>query len=129
MLGRKSDMAETCRGEGFIGTDFDIKEDLTGQFSEDLLTFNETWIDKLLPTRKNKISARLAGGALWTVSKGIRVGDIVLCPTASSGELQAGDVVGEYEYVKEGPLPQCRRVHWYPRVVYRDSLSPGGLDR
>lgn len=130
MLGRKSDLAETCRSEGFIGTDFEIHEDLTGQLPDDWREFNELWIEKLLPSRKNRISAGLAAGSLWVVSKGIRPGDIVLCPTTTPGELQAGEVVGEYEYVKNGPLQHRRRVHWYQVTIRRESLSSdlrGGL--
>ncbi len=130
MLGRKSDLAETCRSEGFIGTDFEIHEDLTGQLPDDWREFNELWIEKLLPSRKNRISAGLAAGSLWVVSKGIRPGDIVLSPTTTPGELQAGEVVGEYEYVKSGPLQHRRRVHWYQGTIRRDSLSSdlrGGL--
>ena len=31
MLGRKSDLAEKCRAEGFIGADFNVSEILRGQ--------------------------------------------------------------------------------------------------
>ena len=34
MLSKKSDLAEKCGTEGFIGTDFDVREDLTGQLDK-----------------------------------------------------------------------------------------------
>ena len=130
MLGKKSDLAEKCRVEGFIGTDFDVYEDLTGQLPDDWREFNQQWIEKLLPRKKSRVSAGMAAGALWVVSKGIRQGDIVLCPTTFPGELIAGEVIGDYEYVKEGPLPHRRRVRWISGVIQRASLSTdlrGGL--
>lgn len=130
MLGKKSDLAEKCRVEGFIGTDFDVCEDLTGQLPDDWREFNQQWIEKLLPGKKSRVSAGMAAGALWVVSKGIRQGDIVLCPTTFPGELIAGEVIGDYEYVKEGPLPHRRRVRWFSGVIQRASLSTdlrGGL--
>ena len=95
MLGKKSDLAEKCRVEGFIGTDFDVCEDLTGQLPDDWREFNQQWIEKLLPRKKSRVSAGMAAGALWVVSKGIRQGDIVLCPTTFPGELIAGEVIGD----------------------------------
>jgi restriction system protein len=130
MLGKKSDLAEKCRVEGFIGTDFDVNEDLTGQLPDDWREFNQQWIEKLLPRKKSRVSAGMAAGALWVVSKGIRQGDIVLCPTTFPGELIAGEVIGDYEYVKEGPLQHRRRVRWFSGVIQRASLSSdlrGGL--
>ena len=130
MLGKKSDLAEKCRVEGFIGTDFDVCEDLTGQLPDDWREFNQQWIEKLLPGKKSRVSAGMAAGALWVVSKGIRQGDIVLCPTTFPGELIAGEVIGDYEYVKEGPLPHRRRVRWFSGVIQRANLSTdlrGGL--
>ena len=52
MLGRKSDLAERCRAEGFIGTDFDVHEDLAGQLPDDWREFNQKWIGRLLPFLK-----------------------------------------------------------------------------
>ena len=130
MLGKKSDLAEKCRVEGFIGTDFDVCEDLTGQLPDDWREFNQQWIEKLLPGKKSRVSAGMAAGALWVVSKGIRQGDIVLCPTTFPGELIAGEVIGDYEYAKEGPLPHRRRVRWFSGVIQRVGLSSdlrGGL--
>lgn len=130
MLGRGSDLADKCRLEGFIGADFGIAEDLSQHLPDDWREFNEKWIDKLLPSRKSKVSAGLAAGALWVVSKGIRPGDIVLSPTATSGELQAGEVTSDYRYVQDGPLPHRRSVRWFPEKLYRESLSAelrGGL--
>jgi len=130
MLGRKSDLAEKCRAEGFIGTDFDVHEDLTGQLPDDWREFNQKWIGRLLTFKKSKISAGLAAGSLWVVSKGIKQGDIVLSPTATPGELIAGEVSGDYEYVKDGPLPHRRRVRWFSGVIQREGMSQelrGGL--
>lgn len=130
MLGKKSDLAEKCRVEGFIGTDFDVYEDLTGQLPDDWREFNQKWITQLLPLKKSKISAGLAAGSLWVVSKGIKQGDIVLCPTAAAGELIAGEVISDYEFVKQGPLPHRRSVRWFSGVIQREGLSQelrGGL--
>ena len=130
MLGKKSDQAEKCRVEGFIGTDFDVFEDLTNQLPDDWREFNQKWINQLLPLKKSKISAGLAAGSLWVVSKGIKQGDIVLSPTATAGELIAGEVIADYEFVKEGPLPHRRRVRWFTGVIQREGLSQelrGGL--
>ena len=130
MLGKKSDLAERCRAEGFIGTDFDVNEDLTNQLPDNLREFNQKWIDRLLPIKQSKISAGLAAGQLWVVSKGIKQGDIFLSPTSTPGELIAGEVIGDYEFVKEGPLPHRRRVRWFTGVIQREGLSQelrGGL--
>ena len=123
MLGKKSDLAEKCRIEGFIGTDFDVYEDLTNQLPDDWREFNQKWIPQLLPLKKSKISAGLAAGSLWVVSKGIKQGDIVLSPTSTPGELIAGEVISDYEFVKEGPLPHRRRVRWFSGVIQREGLS------
>ena len=130
MLGKKSDLAEKCRIEGFIGTDFDVYEDLTGQLPDNWREFNQKWISQLLPLKKSKISAGLAAGSRWVVSKGIKQGDIVLSPTATAGELIVGEVISDYEFVKEGPLPHRRKVRWFTGVIQREGLSQelrGGL--
>lgn len=130
MLGKKSDLAEKCRTESFIGTDFDVNEDLTNQLPDNLREFNQKWIERLLPIKQSKISAGLAAGQLWVVSKGIKQGDIFLSPTSTPGELIAGEVISDYEFVKEGPLPHRRRVRWFTGVIQREALSQelrGGL--
>ena len=48
MLGAGSANAPQCREEGFIGVDFDVDEDLTGQFPENWRDFNKVWAPKLL---------------------------------------------------------------------------------
>jgi restriction system protein len=130
MLGQRSKDANVCRAEGFIGTDFDVHEDLSQQLPENWRDFNEKWIPHFMQTRTSKVSAGLAAGQLWVVSKGISQGDIVLCPTGIPGELVAGEVVGDYEYQPDGPLPHRRRVKWLPGVIKRDEVSAelrGGL--
>ncbi len=130
MLGRGSRDADVCRSEGFIGTDFDVHENLTHQLPENWREFNEKWIPHFLKTRTSKVSAGLAAGQLWVVSKGISQGDIVLSPTGTPGELVAGEVISDYEYVPSGPLPHRRRVKWLPGVIKRDDTSSelrGGL--
>jgi restriction system protein len=123
MLGQGSREADACRVHGFLGTDYDVRVDLTGLLPENWREFNAEWLPRLLPLYKSKIAAGLAAGNLWTVSKGIAIGDIVLSPTGVSNELMAGEITSDYHYVPEGPLHHRRSVRWLPGVIKRDELS------
>jgi hypothetical protein len=82
MLGQKSKYAVECFEGGFIGTDFGLDLDLTGQLDENWRDFNKKLIPVFLSNRpdKSKVAAGLACGMTWTVAKGLNVGDVVLCP-------------------------------------------------
>jgi restriction system protein len=85
MLGKSSMYAEECYKGNFIGVDFLSDIDLTGKLPDDWRNFNQQYIpvvSKRDPGR-SKISAGLACGMLWTIAKGIKVGDIVFCPNGS----------------------------------------------
>ena len=57
-------------------------QDLTGRIPEEWRAFNKEFIPIYLKNRpeKTKVAAGLACAAIWTVSKGMLQGDIVLCP-------------------------------------------------
>jgi hypothetical protein len=82
MLGKKSSFAEQCFAGDSIGVDFGIAEDLTHKLPDEWRAFCKRFIPVFLAGHpdKTKVSAGLACGALWTVAKGIRKGDMVLCP-------------------------------------------------
>ena len=123
-LGVKSAFAAECLRDGFIGTDFDIAEDLTSQLPESWREFNKKYIPIFLKNRpdKTKIGAGLSCGALWTVSKGIKRGDIVLSPDGNSNYL-AGEVLGDYFYAPSGVLPHRRKVTWRNQLIPRSMMS------
>jgi restriction system protein len=123
MLGKASKDAFRCLSEGFIGTDFEVDIDLSDQLPENWREFSERWLPHFLTTRTSKVSAGLAAGQLWVVSRGIAKGDIILSPNGKPGELVVCEVVGDYEFVPDGPLPHRRRVSWFPGIVRRDELS------
>ena len=85
MLGRKSIHAQECFAGGFIGVDFGINEDLSRKLPEEGRVFNKDYIPVFLAGHpdKTQIGAGLACGTLWTVSKGIKKGDVVLSPDGS----------------------------------------------
>lgn len=121
MLGKKSVYAEECFAGNFIGADFGIREDLMGKLPEEWRTFNKEFIPIFLAGQpdKTKIGAGLACGALWTVSKGIMKGDVVLCPDGS-GRYRVGEVNGDYTYHPGGDLPHRRPVHWLSYIDRTD---------
>jgi restriction system protein len=124
MLGAKSTYADECFKGNFIGTDFDIREDLSKNLPDNWRDFNKHFIPIFLKNHpeKSKVSAGLSCGALWTVSKGINVGDIVLCPNGS-GSYYVGEVLDTYSYHPGQILPHRRTVKWYPNLVDRSSMS------
>jgi restriction system protein len=126
MLGPKSVHAEECFAGGFIGTDFGIHEDLSKKLPDDWRAFNKKFIPVYLQTypEKTRIGAGLACGALWTVSKGIQTGDIVLCPDGS-GAYRVAEVSGAYSYKPEGVLSHRRPVTWLSVAIDRSAMSDG----
>lgn len=124
MLGRQSAHVAECLAGGFIGTDFEIHQDLSGQLPEEWRQFNAAFIPVFLANRpdKSRIAAGLACGALWTVSKGIRIGDVVLCPDGT-GRYHVGEVQGNYHYAPGQVLPHRRPVKWLPIVIDRAAMS------
>ena len=124
MLGPKSVFAEECYKGSFIGADFDIHEDLTDNLPENWRDFNSKYRQVWLENNpgRSKIAAGLACGMLWTISKGIKKGDIVLCPDGI-GNYYVGEIVSDYYYKPGEILFHRRDVKWYQSVIERSSMS------
>jgi len=124
MLGRQSVHANECFTGGFIGTDYGIKQDLSGDLGEKWQDFNKQFIPLYLANLpgKSKVAAGLACGMLWTVSKGLQIGDVVLCPDGL-GSYHVGVVDGAYYYEPDGVLPHRRPIRWLDSTIERSEMS------
>ncbi|MBL7133475.1 MAG: DUF1016 family protein [Phycisphaerae bacterium] len=126
MLGSKSVHAAACLDGGFVGTHFRMQQDLTGRLPDEWRAFNKEFIPVFLETHpgKTKIAAGLACGAIWTVSKGMERGDVLLCPDGK-GRYHVGEVAGDYVYVPGDILPHRRPVRWLGVIIDRADMSDG----
>ena len=124
MLGKGGRHTEKAVAGNFIGTDFGIEQDLTTKLPEEWRVFNKEFIPIYLATHpdKTKIGAGLACGALWTVSKGIQKGDVVLSPDGT-GKYRVGEASGDYYYQEGADLPHRRPVTWLNTSINRASMS------
>jgi len=124
MLGRKSVYAAQCFAGNFIGADYGIHEDLTGQLTDDWRQFNDKFIPLWMQNNpgKSKISAGLACGMLWTICKGLEVGDVVLSPDGS-GVYRVGSITSNYEYRPNEILFHRRSVQWSDVGIERAVMS------
>lgn len=124
MLGAKSVHSNDCLQGNFIGADFSIEHDLTNELPERLRDFNKKFRTIYLEKfpNKKKVTAGLACGNLWTVCKGIRIGDIVLCPDGT-GTYRVGEITSDYHYHPEEILPHRRTVQWYENGIDRSVMS------
>ena len=124
MLGQGSKFAGVCRKEGYIGAHFNIDEDLSDSLFENWRDFNKKFIPIWLENSpgKTKNAAGVACGFLWTIVKGLQVGDIVLCPSGE-GFYYVGTITSDYKYVPNTELPHRRIVDWKDKVIARKSMS------
>jgi len=129
MAGKGSAYAKQCFDEGFIGIDYGIDVDLSGRLPENWREFNEEFRPVYLKSHpgKSKIAAGLACGFTWTVSKGLKEGDIVITPDGS-GRYRAGEFTGPYYYCPGEVLPHRRKVHWFAAPFDRSDMT-GALQR
>jgi restriction system protein len=124
MLGRGSKHANECHKGSFIGANFDMNFSFEKFLPDNWREFNKKYIPVYLDNNpgKSKIAAGLACGALHTVSKGIKQGDIILSPDGSGGYL-VGEVNSDYFYAEGKILPHRRKMTWYPNTVKRSLMS------
>jgi restriction system protein len=125
MLGEKSSWAKECFTGNFIGANYDIAQDLTGELPEEWRTFNLKFIPVFLAARpdKTRIGAGLACGCLWTICKGIKEEDIVLCPDGL-GHYHVAEVIGGYTYQPGSAMLHRRPVRWLNQTIDRADMSP-----
>ncbi len=124
MAGAKSVYASECYQGGFIAANWSIDQDLSACLPESWRDFNHQFIPVYLQANpeKSKIAAGLACGMLHTVCKGMRKGDIVLCPNGS-GQYYVGEVISDYYYVPAGNLSHRRKIRWFDNGISRDEMS------
>ncbi len=124
MLGAKSIYADECYKNNFIGADFIGDIDLTRKLPENWRDFNKEfrpiWLEQ--NPGKGKVSAGLACGMLWTVAKGLKKGDVVICPNGE-GSYYVGEVIGDYGFHAGANLPHQRPVRWYSETIERAEMS------
>jgi hypothetical protein len=124
MLGQGSKYAKMCYEQNYIGANFDINQDLSDFLFENWRDFNEEFIPVWMENvpGKSKTAAGLSCGFLWTIIKGLKIGDIVLCPSGE-GYYYVGTISTDYYYVPDTTLPHRRGVVWMDNVIYRKDMS------
>lgn len=126
MLGARSALADLCHTEQWFGGGWGITPDLSREFTDNWRDFNKKFIPVFMQANpgKSKVAAGLACGMLWTIGRGIKQGDIVLCPDGR-GAYWAGKVVSDYVYVAGQDMPHRRKVEWFPGAIQRADMSEG----
>ncbi len=124
MAGKKSMHATACFEGGFIGTDFGITENVSAALDEGREAFIKKYgpIFRTSNPDKSKVATSLACSAIYTVSRGIEIGDVILTPDGNHG-YRVGDVTSGYWHSPGGPLPHRRSVHWRQKPVPIEAVS------
>jgi len=124
MLGRKSIFAKECYEGKWIGAGWLNSSSLENELVESWRDFNKKFIPNYLSTYdgSSKVAAGLACGMLHTICKGIKIGDLVLCPDGE-GNYFVGELKSDYFFMPETELPHRRKVEWYKKRISRTELS------
>jgi hypothetical protein len=98
--------------------------DLSDSLFDNWRDFNEKFIPVWMQNvpGKSKTAAGLACGFLWTIVKGLKLGDVVLSPSGE-GYYYVGTISSDYYYVPDTDLPHRRKVTWMDQVIYRKDMS------
>ena len=70
---------------------------------------------------KSNTSAGLICGATWTIVKGLKIGDTVLC-SSGEGYYYVGTIASDYYFVPNTDLPHRRKVEWMDVTIPRKAM-------
>ena len=123
MLGKGGKYAKWCRQEGFIGSEFEVMQDLSDSLYDNWRDFNKKFIPEWLKLflEKTKTSAGLVCGATWTIVKGLKIGDTVLC-SSGEGYYYVGTISSDYYYASNSNLAHRRKVEWMDITIPRKAM-------
>jgi restriction system protein len=125
MLGKGSEYLQQCINGNFIAVGFIFNQDLTNKLPGEWRAFNRDFVPVFLQNNpgKTRVAAGLACGAVWTVCKGMNIGDIIISPDGER-HYHVGEVTGSYFYkIDDVTLPHRRTVHWFAGTINRDDLG------
>jgi restriction system protein len=128
MLGGQSSSAKDCFRDENIGTGFGFDVHLNvylkptwSESKRDLANLsNEAHPDK------SAIAIGLNCGSIWTVSRGIPIGGIVVSPTGE-GDYTYAEVTGDYRFQPDSYFPHQRTVKWSGVRISPAAMSEGLL--
>lgn len=125
ILGAHNSYVQEHLAGNFISVGYSIYQDLTHRLVDDKRAFNRELIPIYFSNHpgKSKVTAALACGTVWTVSKGMQIGDIVISPDEDR-HYHVGEITGPYYYV-EGEMQHRRPVHWFVRTFRPGDMSAG----
>ena len=128
-LGRQASAAQECFENNFVGVDFSMDINLENDLPDDPRKFNKKFVPILLEKWSvcvdrvtSKITASLASGTIYTMSKGINIGDYLLC-SDGQGTYKIAEVTGDYFYQNTSHIRHCRPVAWLSKSIRREDMS------
>ena len=129
MLGARSSYARQCHEGDFVGGHWGFGDDMTGQFGDDWRVFNQRFRPVYLENNPGKgmVAAGLACGMLWTICRGMALGDVVISPDGEGGYF-VGEVASDYYFAPGEILPQRRRVTWFPNRLVKADMTEALLN-
>ncbi len=124
ILGAKSIYSQECYDGKFVGANYGIKQDLTNELTENYRDFNDKYREIWLKSHpeKTKVAAGLACGMIWTISKGIKKGDIVISPDGK-GNYYVGEIDSDYIFAPNTNFPHRRNVNWFNVKIERSAMT------
>jgi restriction system protein len=124
MPGGKSTHLNDCLKGGFIGIDFDLKEELSDFINYDWEAFKKKFKPyyKNLNPEKSNGAIGLHAGSVHAVCVYLSKGDIILCPDGN-GLYHVGEISSDYYFAKGEVLPHRRQVNWYSNTIKRFDMS------
>jgi len=122
--GRTHQWFKMFRENNFVGVSYGLETDISADLFENWRDFNKKYIDKIIDLSggtKSRVGAGLNCGVIWTLSKGIEIGNVILCQDENKN-YHACKVTSNYYFSEEEPHHR-RKVEWIEEIISPNDLS------
>ena len=122
--GRTHQWFKEFKNNDYVGVSYGLKTDISADLFENWRDFNKKYIDKVIELSggiKSRVGAGLNCGVIWTLSKGVEIGNIILCQDEDKN-YHACRVTSQYFFSEQEPHHR-RKVEWIGEVISPNDLS------